>query len=291
MAGRGLTASLIASKFVATGNDFLFIDERVPNSRSEDRPELVRALCDRHWGVGADGVVFVENSKTPGQLKWDFYNRDGSPAEMCGNASRCMGRWAEINLPNTLSNNQPNNQPNNLSSQSIRFETVAGVVEAKVLGEEIEVFLSGVKATSREVAFEVVGRKQVAHFINTGVPHFVLAIPSIATPPNLKETVSALRFHPTAGAGGANVTFLELHGAKEFAAVTFERGVEDFTLSCGTGVVAAAAVGLRLQNSNDREANIETPGGRLSVEFSDSGAVLRGPAEFLFEVRIDRWRA
>jgi diaminopimelate epimerase len=272
------SSRLLISKIVGTGNDFLFIDARAGLERpfaAISRAELSRKLCDRHFGVGADGVVFVESSQPVPRLKWDFYNSDGSEAEMCGNASRCMGRWAkrQLNLPN------------------VEFDTVAGLVRASADdGDDqmVSSVLDYVQITFQPISYEPVGggEKRKAHLVNTGVPHAVVEISDIAKAKVAMDDIRALRHHPQAGPNGANVTFLQILSANRFATVTFERGIEDFTLSCGTGVLAAGAVGLF--QSGQAEAELTTPGGTLHVSYGKNwkGAVLRAPAQFLFETSV-----
>jgi diaminopimelate epimerase len=275
-----MSAKLVVSKIVGTGNDFVFIDARSPlpaEFASRSRPELVRQICERHFGIGADGVVFVEPGTSAASLAWDFYNSDGSEAEMCGNASRCMGRWAQKRL----------------GLKSVVFQTKAGAVRAVGEGENIESHLNYMKLRFDVLEYEVGGIRKVADFVNTGVPHAVVRLDRIEDARSAKADIDALRFHPAAGPRGTNVTFYApdyapyTSGAPaSFQTVTFERGVEGFTLSCGTGVLAAAAIGLRGTGFN--EAKLTTPGGPLQVSYGQNfeGAVLKGPANFLFETTL-----
>ena len=262
-------------KFVATGNDFLFIDALeglpVPFDQAE-RDAMAKALCDRHYGIGADGVVFVERGSQASRFSWDFYNSDGSQAEMCGNASRCMAVWAK----------------GALGLDSVEFETAAGVVKAEVTGSSVSSWLDYLRIDFKRLNFEIGGKIREAWLVNTGVPHAVVKIDRIYEARAALDVVRALRFHGETGEAGANVTFFETVAADRFATVTFERGVEGFTLSCGTGVLAAAAVGLR--QSEARKAWVTTPGGELKVNFGQewSGAILEGPASFVFEASVER---
>ena len=262
-------ASLPFTKLNATGNDFVFIDARrtLPTEFSTiARAELAKRICDRHFGIGADGLVFVEQGSAPALLKWDFYNNDGSHAEMCGNASRCMGRWAAANL----------------DAKSVSFETAAGLVTASTEGNSIASSLEYLKLSFTALPFERAGRRAEAQLVNTGVPHAVFEAADLSKRESLVEVINALRFHPLAGQKGANVTFLQKHSAESFSTVTFERGVEDYTLSCGTGVLAAAAVGLL--GTGKTRAKVKAPGGELEVRFGEKqGAVLVGPADLVFE--------
>ncbi len=265
-------------KIVGTGNDFVFIDLRSSVLREFShfaKSELVARMCDRHRGIGADGVVFVENApafkgarigEKPPALSWDFYNSDGSSAEMCGNAARCMGRWADAVL----------------HESSIRFQTLAGIVEAHATLAEVSVTLGFVRLQQTEVKYQIGANEKSALLLNTGVPHIVVEVTAIEKAAEMMEEIAALRFHPAAGAAGANVTFLQVEAPQKFRTTTFERGVEGFTLACGTGVIAAAAVGLRQSAANS--ADLKTAGGLLRVKFSaDRKSVgLSGAADIVF---------
>jgi diaminopimelate epimerase len=268
------------AKYVATGNDFVFIREQAAVLAEAkfkiSRAELAKRLCDRHFGVGADGLVIVrgaegaESDHQQRQWSWDFYNSDGSTAEMCGNASRCMARWLL----------------NNYGLQNGRFLAAPGPVAYVNEPERVVVRLDYIDTTMRAVAVIAAGRKCSAQLLNTGVPHAVLIVDSLEPYSAHAAIVQVLRHLPEAGANGANVTLLEPPIAGEtWKTVTFERGVEGFTLSCGTGVLAAAAVGLSLTGGT--EAWLRTPGGELSVEFSSAGrgARLMGEAHLVFEGR------
>lgn len=261
-------------KIEATGNDFVFIDARgsLPKVFDVDnRSAFAKTICDRHYGVGADGLVFLSGHDA--RLKWDFYNSDGSPAEMCGNASRCVGRWATQNS----------------GLNHVELETVAGLVRLETFDQEISAHMDYLKLAFTEINYSVNAKTGTAIFLNTGVPHAVVTVENIANTETLSNVVGALRFHPDVGERGCNVTFLEKVARTEFKTVTFERGVEGFTLSCGTGVLAAAAVGLReLRGASVDElksgADVSTPGGKLRVKFGTNwcGASLIGPAKIVF---------
>ena len=271
-------ASLSVMKLVGTGNDFLFIDARaaLPGEFAKaDRREIVRKLCDRHFGLGADGLVFVEGSN--GVDRWDFYNTDGSHAEMCGNATRCFGRWAQLKL--------------NLAK--IRFKTLAGHVTVSVENHNVSSYLDFVSAHPKLMNLNVVGREVAVYWVDTGVPHFVAQVDSIPDAQKDLDVIRALRFHKDGGPRGANVTFLKVISPTSFETVTYERGVEDFTLSCGTGVIAAAAVGLLISKSSAGpsvlSADVKAPGGQLKVVFDSDfeGVTLTGAAEKVFETSLD----
>ena len=270
------------SKFVGTGNDFIFIDlmnKSLETMTSLSRDHLAQKICDRHFGVGADGVIFIEKNSASERLKWDFYNLDGSKAEFCGNAARCFGRWALLYLKRS----------------DLFFESHIGEVKVLVRKHKNEesfvVQLHELNATPKEIdlkapdllAFrEVLEKIKHVYLINSGVPHFVcMSKENLGLEEKLK-IVGAFRFHQSAGLAGANVTFL-FDGKTE----TFERGVEGFTLSCGTGVVAAAICIWKNQKITD--ISLHTPGGSLRVEIVQAlnetikKVNLIGPAEYICE--------
>lgn len=258
---------LPVSKFVATGNDFIFVDARLPLPTifaRASRAEFAKKLCDRHFGVGADGVVFVQQDAQG--LSWDFYNNDGSHAEMCGNATRCMGRWAQ----------------DVLQVNSVEFRTAAGKVVATVEGDEVVSRLDFVHPAPKWIYAD----NHRAALLNTGVPHIVVN-DKIESAKSNWQAIKSWRFHKEAGVAGANVTFLEIESPTRFKTITFERGVEGFTLACGTGVLAAAAVGL-IEEKSGFDADVIAPGGRLHVHFNRdfNGAILKGPARLVFKTVV-----
>ncbi len=270
-----MSTQLPVMKIVGTGNDFIFIDARngLPGAFAQlARAQIVRKICDRHFGLGSDGVVFVE--QTNGKYHWDFYNTDGSNAEMCGNATRCFGRWAQLKL----------------HLASIEFTTTAGPVEVKTEGSNMSSYLDFVSAKPRPMRVTAGGRAIDVYWIDTGVPHFVVRVDDIQAARTQLDMIRELRFHKDGGPRGANVTFLKTLGPAAFETVTYERGVEDFTLSCGTGVIAAAAVGLSADGATQLTADVTTPGGRLSVRFEDDfdGVTLSGPAVKVYETELSQ---
>ena len=269
-----MSASRAFSKYVGAGNDFLFFDARDEPFRRPPRSALAARLCDRHFGLGADGAVFVERSVKAGvDLRWDFFNSDGSSAEMCGNAARCLVRWAH----------------DRLGLATVSFETQAGVVTGAVSGaapETIMVELPFVAREARKLSVDLgPGRTATPVWLfDTGVPHAVLEVPAIAEARTDPAAVKRLRGLVEAGPRGANVTFFSrADGAGRIESVTFERGVEGFTLACGTGVIASALAAL--DGGSGAQAAVTVPGGTLDVSFEGArpGVVLSGPADFVYE--------
>lgn len=254
------------SRMSGAGNTFFFVDSFTNNLTFADRRRFVRDLCQSTPGLHADGVVIVEKSNVA-DFRWDFYNEDGSSAEMCGNAARCAAFYFF-----SLIKEKP----------TLSFETVAGHVKAEILSPGwIRVDLPKLKSKG-EFKMVKVGKKAEEYFcVNTGVPHVIVVGEPDA------ELGEALRRAEEFGAPGSNVTFVQEEAPGEMKAVTFERGVEDFTLACGTGAVAAAAFG-RESNPFLKSFLIEMPGGELSVEWTDELSVsLTGPAKFEFDIQLD----
>lgn len=238
-------------KTQATGNDFLILDGMkyvVPQKAA--RPQLAKKFCHRFYGFGADGFLVLEK-QTDG-VHWDFYNSDGSSADMCGNAARAVAQY--------LMGADP--------SDSVEFFTSVGKVSAtKQTGEEIEVRFPIPHVPVKNL------ESHAAVLINTGVLHAVVKVGGLQDAEVLRKI--GLEIKSQYKQNGINVTFYSPSDKQKMAATTFERGVEDFTLSCGTGALAAARVHLGLR---DGTCEVNVPGGRLHVTFEGNQAILRGEA-------------
>jgi diaminopimelate epimerase len=257
------------------GNDFVVIDNRTRNIRLT--PEQIAHVCDRHRGVGADGVIlFVPSESGKADWAWDFYNNDGSSAEMCGNGARCFARYVRRMTG---------------SDQSFRFETRAGIISARFKGDTVTVDLtSPLDLRLREKISLSCGPVQI-HSINTGVPHAVLFVAD-ADKAMVQPLGSEIRFHSHFAPRGTNVNFVQVRGPNAIRVRTYERGVEGETLACGTGVTASALISSALhQFKSPVQVQVQS-GEMLEVSFDDAGGKfanvgLTGPAEFVFEGRIE----
>ncbi|MBM4290001.1 MAG: diaminopimelate epimerase [Deltaproteobacteria bacterium] len=212
-------------KMQGSGNDFVLIDHRRPLVAEADRPGLVKKICAPKFGVGADGLIFIETSAEV-DFRWRFFNADGSEAEMCGNGGRCAARFAFLN---------------GVAREKMAFETLAGVIQAEVLGRRVKLELSRPHGLQLNLAIPLGGQVWTGHFINTGVPHVVLPVDDLAGAP-VAEVGRAVRYHPLFQPAGTNVNFVKVSGPQEIQVRTYERGVEAETLACGTGAVAAALI-------------------------------------------------
>jgi diaminopimelate epimerase len=267
---RGVRLPISFCKMSGAGNDFLVIDHRTPVLDAEQMAEFARRVCRRRVSVGADGLFLIEPSAQV-DFRWRFFNADGSEAEMCGNGARCVARFAYLH---------------GIAPARMRFETLAGVVEAEVAGSQVTIGMPAPHSLRRDIELEAGGRRFIGDGINTGVPHLVLFVDDLACV-DVEGLGRALRFHPQFAPAGTNVNFIGRTQAG-FAIRTYERGVETETLACGTGVTAAALI-LAVKELAAAPVAIATRGGAtLMVRFSRDGSglftqvELEGPAHLIY---------
>jgi diaminopimelate epimerase len=256
------------------GNDFVLFDNRMGDLRLAAR-EVAR-ICDRHRGVGADGVLVLEPASNGADFRMRYYNADGGEAEMCGNGARCFARFAD-RVAGPLA--------------TLSFETPAGVIGATLQGKLVSLRMSQPTEMKLNVKIPIDGYKLSAHFINSGVPHVVVPVRTIDEV-DVRKTGSAIRHHDLFAPKGANANFLEKMDDTHIAIRTYERGVEDETLACGTGVVASALIFAATEKVDGPIAVSVRGGDTLSVSFTRKGdgfadAILTGPADFVFDGEID----
>lgn len=253
-------------KAEATGNDFIIVDLIDPAKSqlwqaefaSLPRSTFVKQISDRHFGLGADGVVFLEPASDL-DFGWDFYNNDGGSAEMCGNAARAVSLYVHLTSQKT----------------ELKFKTKVGVVNAKIhSARDIEVELPAILTQKWGSEFD---------FVNSGVPHVVVKTTNIKDTAKMRDTALELKRRAEFQKDGTNVTFVKEQGPGKIESVTFERGVEDFTLACGTGAIAAAHSVLR--GKENLNTHVAVPGGELNVIFKNGRPFLRGPAHIIGEMR------
>ena len=262
-------------KMQGAANDFVVVDHRVPYLPASDAPlePLVRRLCDRRRGVGADGVLLLERGPGSGlDFAMRYFNADGRTAEFCGNGARCLARLAlDLGLG---------------TGGEVRFQTAVGVQRARRGngGRGIELHFGEVDGCGPVETLEALGRGFAGRRARPGVPHFVVPVERVEWVP-VKEWGSALRHHPAFGPPGTNVDFVARLAPGRVAMRTYERGVEDETLACGSGAMASA-----LWAAADGDAPpiaIVTAGGdELEVGLTPAGARwdvrLTGPAEVVY---------
>lgn len=262
------------TKMNGAGNDFVLIDNR-RGENSLDQATIAH-LCDRHRGVGADGLLAVEAAEQGADFRMRYYNADGGEAEMCGNGARCFARYSA-----RLSG----------KTDQISFETLAGVITAELQGELVRLAMSPPKDARPVCPLLVADRTLDVHFVNTGVPHAVAFVEDLKGLP-VQRLGAALRYHEAFAPKGTNANFAQQVDTNTIAIRTYERGVEGETLACGTGVVASALVFHQITGASS-PINVQVRGGdTLIVSFQKikdgfEQVTLTGPADFVFEGEID----
>ncbi len=228
-----------------SGNDFVIIDNREPKLDPETKRDFVRKVCHPKSSVGADGVIFVENSETA-DYKWDFYNSDGSSAEMCGNGGRCVARYA---------------YERGIAPQKHAFETVAGLIEAEVNGPVVKVKLTRPENLQNDLEIAFDGQQYQVDSLNTGVPHAIVFSKNVEAE-DLQTIGKGIRYHSVFAPAGTNVDLVEKKDGNALKVRTYERGVEGETLACGTGVVASAIIAAH-KFKIESPIQVETRGGEI----------------------------
>ncbi|MCD6320097.1 MAG: diaminopimelate epimerase [Candidatus Desulfofervidaceae bacterium] len=217
-------------KMTGSGNDFILIDNRKRQLKDYDFAELALRLCNRKWGVGADGLIILEDSDKT-DFKWHFFNADGSEAEMCGNGGRCAARLAYIL---------------GMGGDKLSFETKAGVIHAEIDKNRVKLAMTPPQDLCLHLSLPLESEVISAHFINTGVPHTVLLVEDLENAP-VVSLGRQIRFHEYFQPAGTNVNFVRVISPNAIQIRTYERGVEDETLACGTGSVASALIAFKLE--------------------------------------------
>ncbi len=277
-------------KYHGAGNDFVLIDNREGKISEERKPDLGRQLCNRRFGIGGDGLMLVETS-SKADSKMRIFNPDGSEPEMCGNGIRCVAKYVYDNI---------------IKKDEIAIETLAGVKNVRLYKEKETTYVrvnmgrplferKDIPATGEgrllREKIEVDGREFEIYAVNTGVPHVIIFVEDIKRTDviNIGRAVRNHSLFPE----GTNVNFLEIVYANLFKIRTYERGVEDETLACGTGITAAGVIGVIVEEADPKEPiEIVAKGGTVYIEaeMKDTEietAFMRGPVEFVFEGEID----
>ncbi|MFV2040829.1 MAG: diaminopimelate epimerase [Candidatus Hydrothermarchaeales archaeon] len=262
-------------KYHGTGNDFIIIDNRRGTVGEEVKPELSLRLCNRHFGVGGDGVIFVEESaEADAQMR--IFNPDGSEAEMCGNGIRCMAVFL---------------RDSGLKKNRIRIETLAGLLEITLAFDSggaalLTVDMGSPSGVVLNSELEVDGDLLTYSYADIGVPHAVFFVPDVEAVEIMK--IAPLIRHNPVFPRGVNVNFVQQISKRTFKIRTFERGVEGETLACGTGITAAGALAVYTGRARGGvELEFQARGGTVYVRVDkEKGAdrlFMTGPAVFVFE--------
>ncbi len=263
------------------GNDFLVFDNRWYRFSQDELSSLAETWCPRHYGVGADGLLALDNpSSEEADYRMRYVNADGSRATMCGNGARCLARFA---------------QRSGFEGPELAFDTDAGLYRATVTDPEADrVRLYVPPATDRRLDVELEGAVPEAieglHYVHSGTEHLVAFVKNVETVP-VGEWGRRLRRDEGLRPAGANVNFVHVDDAGALHVRTYEKGVEDETLACGTGVLASAVLAEETGRSTPTPMTIYTRGGTLWVGTDETERgeerYLEGPAERVFHGRLE----
>ena len=254
---------MVFYKYQGTGNDFVMIDDR-ENKFDDQNLDLVSRICDRKFGIGADGLILIRNHRDY-DFEMIYFNADGSMS-MCGNGARCAVAFAGFL---------------GIIEDKTHFLAIDGPHEAVLNQDVVELKMGNVKGITA---------KNGDSFVNTGSPHHIRVVEDVHNYPVFEEG-KKIRYREDYAPGGTNVNFIEALDKDEIFVRTYERGVENETLSCGTGVTAAAIA--FEQEKSDAEVKIKTLGGNLSVRFhrNEDGSLdnvwLIGPAKQVFSGKME----
>ncbi|MBL0701168.1 MAG: diaminopimelate epimerase [Desulfosarcina sp.] len=267
-------------KLSGSGNDFIIIDNREKLVEESNLPEFIKQVCRRKMSVGADGLILIEDTETA-DFKWRFYNSDGSSAEMCGNGARCAARFALLN---------------NIAGKKMVFETIAGRVNAIVNQETVKIGMPNPFDVRICYALALSDGPLKLSSINTGVPHVVIIKDSIDDI-DIVKTGREIRYHKDYAPAGTNVNFVVRLDMDLIGIRTYERGVEDETLACGTGSIAAALVMRSIQGMESPVKVKTQSGGILIIHFKKiadkfTDIFLEGDARVIYkgELMEDAWK-
>ena len=244
------------TKMHGAGNDFIIINNMVEELPEESFSDIARVLCSRRTSIGADGMMFIDHPEGSGDFRMHFYNADGTEGEMCGNGARCICRYAH---------------EKGLSGEKQKVETISGLVRGWRIDERIyRVRLNSPTVYKEEVRLELGNEGYNCSYVelgSPGLPHLVLDMPDFESMPDeeLYRIGKGLRWHESLPKG-ANVNFYWLKKDGSVAAKTFERGVEDFTLACGTGAGSIGYVLVKKEMISGNQLTINMPGGELTIQ-------------------------
>ncbi len=268
-------------KMSGSGNDFIIIDNREAAVPEAQLTQLVIGACRRKMSVGADGMIFIESSANL-DFKWRFFNADGSLPDMCGNGARCAARFAFLH---------------GIADRQMAFETLAGTIEATVGDDTVKIRMTAPRDLNTGTMLDLAGTPTTVASVNTGVPHVVMVVDDIESVA-VAKTGRLIRYHPDYAPDGTNVNFVAVKENGTIFIRTYERGVEDETLACGTGNVAAALILAHEQGLTSPVTLTTRSGENLTVHFSTKGGryrdvFLEGDARVIYRGDLweEAWRA
>ncbi len=266
-------------KFSGSGNDFIIIDNRDKVVDESNLKKFISKVCRRQMAVGADGLILVEKSDLV-DFKWRFFNSDGGRAEMCGNGARCAARFAYLNQ---------------IAGAEMAFETDAGIVSARVMNDRVKTKMPDPSDLKTDFTIELEDGSWTVSSINTGVPHVVVEMDHLDKIDVFKRG-REIRYHKQFAPAGTNVNFMGNLKDDRIAIRTYERGVEDETLACGTGSIAAAIVTASKSGKKSPVRVLTKSGVDLAVYFKENNGrfydvCLEGDARIIYKGELweDAW--
>jgi len=263
-------------KMNGSGNDFVLVDNRDETITDDQMGYLVERICRRRESVGADGLIFIANSDTS-DFAWRFFNADGSEVEMCGNGSRCVARFACLM---------------GIAGPSMTIDTMAGQISADVSGRMVKVLMPKPSDFKRDINLPVKTGWISSDFINTGVPHVAVQVEDLREHP-VFEHGKEIRYHSMFVPEGTNGNFYKVLEPDLMEVRTYERGVEDETLACGTGSIACVLVA-NIRGLVSSPVRVVTRGGEeLKIHFKRQGDVfeevwLEGGTSIVYQARLHK---
>ena len=265
------------TKATASGNDFVIIDNR--DYSIKEYSNFTITICNRKFGIGADGVIFIEND-TESDFLMKYFNADGSEGSLCGNGARCSAKFMS----------------NILNKNFVKFKSFGKLCSADVYEKNVKLYFPDLQKNIKRYNFDLTDCNIKADFIDTGSPHIVIFEENISDKKSIElidvsSLGRAIRYHQTLAPGGANINFVKKVNSNSIRTRTYERGVEDETLACGTGSIASAIL-LSDTFSAKPPISVFTQGGEeFKVDFSlnaneVSNLSLEGSAVLVFEGRL-----
>ncbi|MBQ9961143.1 MAG: diaminopimelate epimerase [Firmicutes bacterium] len=264
------------TKMHGAGNDFIIInniEERIPE---EKFGYLAKTLCHRRFSIGADGLMMVEKATDGGDYKMVFYNADGSKGEMCGNGARCIARYG---------------YEKGLAGETQNIETTAGLVIGHRESERLyKIRLNDVAVMENDIEVLAGGGVFDCTYVelgNPGIPHAVVLVKGLADrdPESLRDEAIELRYYK-GFPKGANINFFDIVGEDQLVELTYERGVEDYTLACGTGTGSVVATLTRKGLVSGKNVKVKVPGGELIINTDGTEIFLTGMTNIVAEGEI-----
>lgn len=228
------------TKMVASGNDFIVVENRGFKGLSL----LAQSLCSRKFGIGADGLLLLEKGKNA-DIRMRIFNADGSEAQMCGNGARCVSLWL-LEKSKVASGR----------ARRLKINTRSGIITAEVMSDIVKIKLTDPKGLKLDMPIVINKRKLRVNFINTGVPHAVIFTQGLSDI-DVRGLGRSVRYHGRFAPAGTNADFIEVLNNDSISIRTYERGVEDETLACGTGTVASALI-FALKSGSSGKVNVHT---------------------------------